>query len=138
MSTAVVRSKFRTALTSQFPTVQYVETIGTNVDTETLGALWMAMSFAANSQERLSIGSPSYWEETGVVRVVVVGESGNGDAAVTAQADAVADFFRNWQDPVETTLRVTGVQPPAELDEESDGKWILFSVDIFYSRGFFA
>jgi hypothetical protein len=64
-------------------------------------------------------------------------ESGAGDAAVVTQADAVINFFRNWQVPAHS-LRVTNVSPPALTQQESDGKWLMVTVDITYSMGFFA
>jgi hypothetical protein len=137
MSSSVVRSAFRNAIVAQFPAVEYVETLGTNVDNEDLPALWMTAGFAAMGQERLCIGHPSYWEENGVVRILVAGESGSGDGAVVTQADAVVNYFRNWQVPAEM-LRVTGVQPPSDTEDESDGKWLFVSVDVFYTRGFYA
>lgn len=137
MSSTVVRTQFRSALVAQFPAVPYVETLGTEVDEEALPALWMSMAFAAGPDERLSIGTPCYWEETGVCRVMVAGLAGAGDAAVSAQADAVAEFFRNWQVPAES-LRVTGVTPPSTGEDDSDGRWLYFVIDLAYVRGFFA
>jgi len=136
MSSGTVRSAFRSAITTAFPLVPYVETLGVNVDNEALPPLWMTMGFAAISEERLSIGTPSYWEESGVVRVLVAGESGTGDGAVISQADAVISYFRNWQPA--SMFRVTSVQPPSDTEDESDGKWLYITVDIYYTRGFFA
>jgi hypothetical protein len=137
MSSKVVRDAVRAALVAQFPSVQYVEVKGESIDNEDLQSLWMAVDFAAYGEDRISIGSPSLWEETGVARVWVAALTGTGDSAAITHADAVLNYFRNWQDPVNKT-RVLSVSPPALTEEASDGRWLFFTVDLRYQRYFYA
>ena len=135
MSSKVVRDSFRGELVAAFPLVQLVETYGVEVDNETLPTMWFGIGFAAIGEERLTLDEPAYWNETGVVRVRVAGESGDGDAAVMLQADAVRDHFRHW---TANGISIDFTLPPGEENPESDGKWVFADVDLQYTREFIA
>jgi hypothetical protein len=137
MSSIVVRTKFRDALQAMFPAVPYHEVYGVDLDNEDLEPLWVALEFTAIGEERISIGAPSYWHETGVARVVIVAESGQGEDAAVLFGDAVKDAFRDWQDTA-SGLRVLSVVPPTAAAPVSDGKWIAVMVELSYQREFFA
>ena len=135
MSSKAIRDAFRTQLETSFPVVPLIETYGLEVDTETLPDLWFGIGFVATSEERLTLDEPAYWNETGIVRVRVAGEAGEGEDVVIAQSDAVREAFRHWrQDGIEIEFTL----PPGEENPESDGKWIFADVDLQYARTFIA
>lgn len=135
MSSKAVRDAFRVQLTTSFPAVPLIETYGLEVDVEALPALWFGIGFVALSEERLTLDEPAYWNETGIVRVRVAGEAGEGEDVVIAQSDAVRQAFRHW---VQDGIEIDFTLPPGEENPESDGKWIFADVDLQYMRTFIA
>lgn len=136
MASKTARQAFRDSLQAAFPAVQYVESIATRVDTNTLPDLWMSLEFLPGGAENaISIGKPTCYREVGVVRVWVVGSTGTGDAAAVDQADAVVAFYRGWTD-ASVDLRVTSLVSPSN-NPESDGRWFLSYVDLTYQFNYF-
>ena len=137
MASKVARQAFRDSLQAAFPAIAYVESIATRVDTNSLPALWMSLEFLpGGSENAISIGKPTCYRETGVVRVWVVGATGSGDSAAVDQADAVAAFYRGWVDDT-ADLRVMAMVSPSN-NPESDGRWFLSFVDITYQYTYYA
>ena len=131
MASKTARDAFRDSLQAAFPAVTYVESIATRVDTNNLPALWMSLEFLpGGSENAISIGKPTCYRESGVVRVWVVGSTGSGDGAAIDQADAVAAFYRGWSDDT-VDLRVVALVSPSN-NPESDGRWFLSFVDLTY------
>ncbi len=135
MSSSAVRVAFRTELQAAFPAIQYVEGVAENVDNESLQDQWLAMGFASFGEERMSIDPPSWWHETGNVRVAVAGVSGDGDSAIMILADDVLRHFRGWRS-ADGTIVVTTVQPPSDDLPESDGRWLIVYLNLLYVREF--
>ena len=131
MSSGLVRQEFRTALAAAFPSVFYAETIATRTDNNSLPDLWLSLGFAAESDNPISIGSVNAcWREAGTVTVFVVAKAGDGDAAAVAQCDLVLAAFRRFT-ALSGGLRVMNVTPPVS-NEETDGRWLVMSVGLYY------
>jgi hypothetical protein len=137
MSSATVRTAFRQAVATGFPSVPYFDTIAHEVTQETLPTLWMTLEFAPLSETRETIDPPSYWEERGICYVVIANEAGNGDTAAVEFADTVRAYFRNWNAPGDPNFVVEEVTAPTQPDAESEGRWFFVVVGVQYKRGFF-
>lgn len=133
MASSITRTILRDALQAAFPTVAYVETIATRVNNNTLADLWQTFEFVPEADRPIGIGRPTCWRESGIARVWVGAASGNGDSVAVAQADAVANAFRAFN---QGGVRVLEVTPPLSA-VESDGRWLLVSVDLRYQRDFY-
>ena len=136
MASKTARQVFRDSLAAAFPSITYVESIATRVDTNSLPDLWMSLEFLPGGMENaISIGKPTCYREVGVVRVWVVSSTGSGDAAAIDQADAVVAYYRGWAAPSDD-LRVTSLVSPSN-NPESDGRWFLSFVDIAYQLTYY-
>ena len=90
-------------------TLPFHETINEEPDKPTLPDLWCTVHFESHNDDRASIGGPgvALKRERGVVRVLVLGLTGNGDGAAITAADlarAVPEAFTGWP---------AGTTPPA-------------------------
>ncbi len=136
MSSGIVRQSFRGALQAAFPAVQYIETIGARVDNNALADLWQTIEFVPETDQPIALGTPTCWREVGVVRVWAGASAGQGDTSLVAHLDAVLAAFRRYTDPA-AGIRVIAVSPP-QTSPESDGRWLLCSVDLRYQRDYTA
>lgn len=136
MSSSVVRSDFRSALQTAFPTVQYIETIASRVDNNSLESLWHTLEFIAEGDTAIALGTPTCRRETGFARVWIGAATGSGDAAISAHADAVIATFRGYTAPSDG-IRVRDTSP-LSLNAESDGRFIIGYTDLRYSRDYTA
>jgi hypothetical protein len=135
MSSGVVRSSFRAALTGQFPTLPVFETLAVRVDNTALPELWAATDFVPISDLPISIGAPACRRELGTFRTYVVGRTGAGEFNVIWMADQIAAYFRNWRDAAKQ-IRVQSVIPPAP-SEFSDGRWLLLAIDFAFAHDYY-
>lgn len=134
MASKPVRTTFRDTLQAAFPATQYVESIATRVDNETLSSIWMSLEFINGDDRAISIGKPACYRETGVARVWVAAVSGEGDAAAVDLADEIAAYYRGWSVAV-PKIRAQNVVSPGN-NPESDGRWFLAYVDINYQHDY--
>jgi len=135
MSSASVRQAFRDELAAAFPALPLYATLGVRVDNAQLPDLWAASDFIPIGDIAVSLGSPACRRESGTFRCFVVGRTGDGDAAIVAQADAIAAHFRGWRKSA-PQLRVTSVVPPAP-SEFSDGRWLVSAVDFAFMHDYY-
>jgi len=135
MSSAVVRTAFRTELAAAFPAVPIYDTLSLRIDNPSLPALWMSTDFIPTNDVPISIGTPSCRRESGLFRTYIVAKAGAGDAAAIAQADAVISHFRRWADST-GQIRVAGNTPPTPQDQ-SDGRWLIVSIDFSFNNSYY-
>lgn len=134
MASKSVRTTFRDTLQAAFPTTQYVESIATRVDNETLDSLWMSLEFINGDDRAISIGKPACYRETGTARVWIAAISGSGDDAAINLGDAVAAHYRGWS-VMSPKIKALNVVSPGN-NPESDGRWFLAYVDVNYQHDY--
>jgi hypothetical protein len=139
MSAAYVREQFRTVLAGLLPAPwAYVESINNAVDAETLPPQWFTVEFTPADDQRISLGEPGLYRETGAPLVLLFTEHQIGDAEALSGAELVRAGLVNFTDPT-GHLRVLACGPPTELDGgDFRGAWYGQSVDVRYQYDRFA
>ena len=111
----------------------FFETLNEEPDDTTLPDLWCTLSFEAQSDDRIAIGSvPVTQLEEGTVRVKILARSGLGDAAAVDARESVRGFpytFTGW--PAGLTIDKT--RGPTDPFGGGDGSWFRADLAIDYS-----
>jgi len=89
MSSEAVRAIFRQIVPAAAAPTPYIETVDTQVDLGKCPDAWVTLEFVQSQRQRVSIGSPGCFRETGQVDVHCITRSGTGDAAATALAEQI-------------------------------------------------
>lgn len=133
MSSAYVRQEFRAKLAALLPSPwEFIESINVVADRESLPARWYTLDFPPADEQRISLGTPGLYRETGAPLVFVFTEQALGDAIAAAAAELVRDALINWTD-ASGQLRVLACAPPSELDGgDFRGAWYGQTIDVRY------
>lgn len=132
MSSADVRAAFRARVATLLPGFIYVESFNVAEPSKDLPARFFSLDFAAASDERIGLGRPSWFRESGAVGVLVNTEQMIGDTEATTAADVVRRALCNWAD-LGGHLRVLDCSPPADIDGgDMAGAWYRLSVSARY------
>lgn len=138
----VVYDWFKANMQSFSPGIPFYETqsVGMPNAGRALPDMWLTMETDTSGMQRLSVGVPAIFRESGTVSCVFLGKSGRGirDCLVAAQklADDVRD--NHYQtDLIEEsghkgTLRIEDVSSP-DPDPYEQGNWLLCSVLCTYT-----
>jgi hypothetical protein len=124
---AHVRDVFRAALNSASP-LPYLETIGLVHDPKTLPSAFTTLEFPIAQAARIALGYPTCCRESGTVLVHVFGRSGQGDAQVLADAEALRPTF---DQPFIDDVHLLGSHPPALVPSDLVG-WLDVVVPVDY------
>jgi hypothetical protein len=132
MSSASVRNSFRSRVLAAALPVPYVETVYTPVDRKQLPAGgWVTLDFLCYGEERISLGDPGCFRESGQVDFTIAVPASQGDAAMLAIAEALRTAFRHYAD---NGLRVSDLSPLTEPDSgDNRGAWAIGSFTVDYS-----
>jgi len=140
MSANAVRDAFRAKLEpilvpSGFA---FVESINLAENTRDLPAKWYTLDFLPSTDNRISLGRPSLFRESGRVSVAIfTPQQTQDDDAVTA-AEIVRQEMANWIDPT-GMIRVESAQPASDLDGgDFRGSFYGITVDLLYAFDRFA
>jgi hypothetical protein len=135
MSAGPVRSAFRAALdTLLVPDgFAFVESINKAESTKNLPDRWYTLDFQVASDDRISLGIPALFRESGRCTVAVFTPHQIEDQDAVGAADIVRTQMANWFDPT-GMIRVTTAQPPADLDGgDFRGSFYGITVDLLYT-----
>ena len=138
MSSAVIRTWFRTEIASRAPSIPYLDTVNKIPSTQNLPDLWTTLEFQFASEERLSLGTQALFREYGLVQVIVLGLSGKGDTDVITAAETLRVAFQSVSATIDLgggntgVLRIDAPEPPT-TDSTESGNWFLASVSCPYT-----
>ena len=133
MSSAYVREQFRAKVATALPPPwAYVESINWAVNAESLPLRWYTLDFPPADEQRVALGSPGLFRESGAPLVMIFTEQQLGDSIAADAAELVRDALVNWHDDT-GQLRVLACAPPNDLDGgDFRGAWYGQSVDVRY------
>jgi hypothetical protein len=134
MSGAYVREQIRAQVATALPAPwMYVESINQAQDARTLPSQWYTLDFPPADDQRISLGVPALYRESGVPVVSIFTAQQLGDALAVNAAELVRQALLSWQHDATGHLRVLACGPPAELDGgDFRGAWYGQSVDVRY------
>lgn len=136
MSSDALRTAVRAAWPTLMPDVPFYETTNQALpygsSDPALPALWGTLLFLGVSRRPLTMGLRPYYEETGTVRIVVLGESGVQDTDVSAAISAAARAWDGWM-ASSKDMWFSSVGAPQQLEPETRGDWFQMGVDCSYS-----
>ena len=115
--------------------VPYHDTINTMPEPKVLTALvsWCTLEFMAPTEQRLTLGAPGLFRESGQVHVLVLTKSGKGDEAAVEASEAFRALFTGINlDTGGGRLTIDAPEPPSTEPTES-GNWFLASVICSYT-----
>jgi hypothetical protein len=139
VASGVVRDAFKAALLAEFPGL-FFDTLNASppfIPDESAGApppIWYTLGWPGSTERRSSLGSPACRRESGQAEVWVIAESGKGDAAATAAADAVRAKLRDRQ--LTAQIRTGDAEPPIHFTPD-DGDYFAAVVAVSYVYEFF-
>lgn len=140
MSASAVRDAFRAKLdTLLVPEgFAYIESINKAEATRDLPDRWYTLDFMPASDDRISLGVPALFRETGRCAVAIFTPQQIEDADAVNAAEIVRAEMANWFDPT-GHIRVGTAQPPADMDGgDFRGSFYGISVDLAYTYDRFA
>ena len=134
MSSDYVRTMFREAVEDLLTSYAFtfIETINRARAASELPIRWYTLDFPAASSQRIGLGVPSLFRESGSAIVILFTEQQITDATVTAAAEVIREQLTNWRD-ASGQLRVLDAGPPSDLDGgDFRGAWYGVGVDLRY------
>lgn len=141
MSALDVRNWFREKIRSHLPEgCEYVETSNNVPDLSTVQAPWVTLEFQPGFKERMSLGVPAMWKETGRCFVKINTAAGVGEEegmgiaedvnlAMMVQLVTSLSEFR--------TLRIVSVQPPDTWPGGIDGRFFVTTLPVDFELNSF-
>jgi len=140
MSAATVRDAFRTKLDTLLVPFgfAFVESINKAEATRDLPDNWYTLDFMPASDDRISLGVPALFRETGRVAVAIFTPQQIEDEDAVDAAEIVRTEMANWFDPT-GHIRVNSAQPPTDMDGgDFRGSFYGITVDLAYTYDRFA
>ena len=140
MSANAVRDAFRAKLdTLLVPDgFAFVESINKAESTQNLPDNWYTLDFMPSSDERISLGVPGLFRESGRCSVAIFTPQQIEDEDAVDAAEIVRAEMANWFDPT-GMIRVTSAQPPTDMDGgDFRGSFYGIAVDLTYTYDRFA
>jgi hypothetical protein len=134
VSAAAVRAAFRDQVSGLLVPFGYefVESINRAETTKTLPDYWYTLDFLPASDNRISLGVPALFRETGRVAVAIFNPQQTQDTAGIDAAEIVRAAMANWFDAT-GAIRVLTAQPPTDLDGgDFRGSYYGVTVDLLY------
>ena len=132
MSSRFVRASFRMAWPALLPGLALIETINRDPSPGGLPTVWATVLFAMTAEERVSLGSPACYRETGEILVTCICRSGDGDLPAVDAAESVRSAFHDWHDPT-GLLAIIDTSPPPDTEYgDSRGRWYAVEVPLGY------
>jgi len=119
MSSETVRTIFRQIVPAAAAPTPYIETVDTQVDLGKCPDAWVTLEFVQSQRQRVSIGSPGCFRETGQVDVHCITRSGTGDADGTALAGQITQALAQTRI---AHFRIVTIDPPTLAPSDS-GNW---------------
>lgn len=104
----------------QVPTLPYIETVNSQVDTNTLPDQWAGVVYQPNTVVDVTLGSHPWVEETGTFLIGIFTRSGKGPADLDAALTEVRAAFHG---AALNGLWISDIAGPHDLDPEADGEW---------------
>lgn len=135
MSSEAVRSAVRSAWSTLTPTVPYLETINVPLSDDEIAqlpTLWGSLTFVAERDSYVTMGSTPWKEEIGTFSVVLFGGAGLGDADVSQAATAVRNAWEKWI-TADGSIWVREISGPRPVQESVAGNWLVLAMDMSYS-----
>jgi hypothetical protein len=137
MSSQPVRDRFRARLATLLTPLgfTYVESVNLAEPASELPARWYTLDFGAAGDERLSLGIPTLFRETGSASALIFTQQQIGDAEAGAAAQRLRDALANWHEANADGdfFRILDCSPPSDLDGgDFRGAWYALSVDLRY------
>jgi hypothetical protein len=134
MSTEYVRAQFRAVLANALPLPWvFVESINTAYGEAELPVQWVTLDFPPVDEQRISLGSPGLFRESGAPQLLIFTAQQLGDGLAVQAAEQLRTVFLNWKHDASGHLRVLSCSPPQDLDGgDFRGAWFGESVDIRY------
>ena len=134
MSAATVREAFRAKLSTLLVPdgFEFVESINRAESTKTLPPNWYTLDFLPSSDNRISLGVPALFRESGRCMVAIFTPHQTLDQSAVDAAELVRAEMANWHDPT-GAVRVVTAQPPTDLDGgDFRGSYYGITVDLIY------
>lgn len=133
MSAGPVRDAFRAAVSALLPPpFAFVESVNRAESTKDLPPNWYTLDFLPGADQRISLGLPALFRETGRVVVLIFTPQQELDITAVAAAETVRAAMANWFDPT-GMIRVEAAQPPTDLDGGNfRGSFYGITVDLLY------
>jgi hypothetical protein len=103
-------------------------------DHDSIEDLWATAEYVAFNEERISLGSPACWRESGTITIVISGISGDGDAALLVASNNIRNAYRGWD---VDKISVIKVDPPQATPSFSDGNWYSMEINLTYDYDYF-
>jgi hypothetical protein len=128
MSCGPVRAAFRAAWPSFCPALPYVDAI--NTLPETLPPRFGSLAFETTGRRPVTMGSAPWFTEEGQAVVSLFGPSGEGDAPLIAEAEAVLAALQALD--LGPDLRITGLVGPNDSSGEDEGAFFEVQVAVAY------
>lgn len=136
----VVYDWFRAQVDSGFEGVPFYATHGEMLQQKGLPNLWMTMETSNPSLDRLCVGNPALYRESGTVDIMFLVKSGRGPREALVAAQHFSDYMRNTFKVVELVedngivgnLQIPIVGAP-DPDPFENGNWLLSSVSCTYT-----
>ena len=122
-----VRDLFRARVAAVSP-APYRETIGTVVDLNTIGDSWVTLEFPLVTAQRVSLGYPCCYRESGAVVVHCFARSGLGETEAMQLAEAIRPAF---DVPYLSDVRLLGTSPPSLIPTDN-GEWLDVVLPVAY------
>ncbi len=140
MSADTVRDAFRAQLSTLLVAdgFEFVESVNLAETTKNLPEYWYTLDFLPASDNRISLGVPALFRETGRCTVAIFTPHQTQDAVAVDAAEKVRAAMSNWFDAT-GMLRVDSAQPPADMDGgDFRGAFYGIAVDLSYTFDRFA
>ena len=134
MSAASVRSAFRDAVSTLLVAqgFAFVESVNQAESTKNLPDKWYTLDFFASDDQRIALGIPALFRESGRVTVLIFTPQQIFDTDAVAAAEIVRAAMCNWFDDT-GQIRVLAAQPPIDLDGgDFRGSFYGITVDLAY------
>lgn len=136
----VVYDWFMARLEPGFEGAPFYRTQSEWLNEKNLPPIWFTWEMSNPTNDRLCIGEPALYRESGLVSVVFLEKSGRGVRASLVIAQHFADYMRNTyktmrlaeDNGIEGTLRLPIIGAP-EPDPFENGNWSLCSVGFTYT-----
>ena len=136
MSSASVRELLRARIDGLLAPQSfiYVESINRATAASLLPPQWYTLDFAPAGDERMSLGVPTLFRESGTASVLLFTEQQKGDAPATSAAELLRNSMANFRErDAAGAFHVLDASPPNDLDGgDFRGAWYGMSVEIRY------
>jgi len=113
--------------------VPFVDTVNTQVDTDTLPDVWGSAMLQSEERRDVTLGSSPYVEERGNVVVGLFARSGSGRNALDMAVTEIRVAYHGYHVTVPNVgIEYTAVEGPMDVDPNADGEWWRVALNLPY------